>query len=667
MVIYDGNYNFLGMSEELLQKLGYDDINEFASYHRDFAELFEKEDKLIYNFENFSWIDFVLYGGANKDRAIIKTKSGEMIDAKIKIDEIALKDEFGGVEKLYSVKIIEKGKLQSNETKEQKNKKISLRSMLSDLDVKQPEPPKETQPQVTQEPQNDEKLDINLSFMKPLNTSEEPQQINKIEEKTIQPEDTQTTKPSFSLDFLDQNKKEEPKESPKKDEVVLNFFNSSAQEEDKKEEKETNSFDLGFLNTLQEEKNTLEKPQELKLEVPTPKIEPKIEPKMEQKVEPKIDLNLDKEEKKEQELSIDLNFLKKETTQEPEPVLVEKPAVEPTIKIEEEPFTPNIDLNFLKIDKDEPKQQEPKIEIEKQAPQEPTEPSINLNFLKDINKQEDEPKVEIKPQEKQEAEPTINLNIEPIVKPKEEPKIEPKPEPKQEQEQGQEPLIDLNFLKMDKKEDTQQKQEPQEPTINLNFLKQENNTEQNKELSTQNKTQIIQQIKEDIKEIDTKAHDDDDITINEALKSVLNIQQKEPTKPKDEPKKQPQIKIELPKKQPKITIEQPQPQTTQSSSDSSEFRFLENFDITVEEKKEILKDFLSDANYNLSAIENFAQKGDVESIKYLCVKVKSSADILGLHKVTSALQQLETVSNIDEATKLIKTTKEQLDAIKSKL
>jgi len=94
---------------------------------------------------------------------------------------------------------------------------------------------------------------------------------------------------------------------------------------------------------------------------------------------------------------------------------------------------------------------------------------------------------------------------------------------------------------------------------------------------------------------------------------------------------------------------------------------LENFDITVEEKKEILKDFLSDANYNLSAIENFAQKGDVESIKYLCVKVKSSADILGLHKVTSALQQLETVSNIDEATKLIKTTKEQLDAIKSKL
>jgi hypothetical protein len=57
MILYDDKHNFLGMSSHTLGFLGYEDIGDFLSLQKDFAELFVNREGFIYNFDNFNWID----------------------------------------------------------------------------------------------------------------------------------------------------------------------------------------------------------------------------------------------------------------------------------------------------------------------------------------------------------------------------------------------------------------------------------------------------------------------------------------------------------------------------------------------------------------------------------------------------------------------------------
>ncbi len=251
MVLYDGNYNFLGMSEKLLNKLGFDDLNEFNSYYKDFADLFEKENGFIYKFQNFSWIDFILYGGANKDTAIIKDKSNNRIKVRLNINEILLKEDIKGAEKFYSV-ILEDEEILSKEEEnniQNSQKPIDITSMLIDdsitkdtdtikqgiqtvkesvMDINVEEQQNHTMgmnkinnfedEDNSNTRQNSDDLSINLSFLNQNQDQNIKEDKNKIEKDS-----------SFSLDFFNNNKIQNPPQENIEKEQILKQQNNIEQ------------------------------------------------------------------------------------------------------------------------------------------------------------------------------------------------------------------------------------------------------------------------------------------------------------------------------------------------------------------------------------------------------------------------------------------------------
>ena len=106
LILYDKKSNFLGMSQTELFMLGFEDMEEFKSYHDDFANLFVEKPGYIFNFKNFSWIDYALHSGAPNKNVILKHKNGTEIEAKLNISEIYLIDNINESNVLYNIEII---------------------------------------------------------------------------------------------------------------------------------------------------------------------------------------------------------------------------------------------------------------------------------------------------------------------------------------------------------------------------------------------------------------------------------------------------------------------------------------------------------------------------------------------------------------------------------
>jgi len=711
LILYDESYNFLGMSEKILNKLGYDDLDEFCTYHRDFAELFEKQNGLIYNFENFSWIDFVLYGGANKDQAIVKTKTGDKIKAKIEIDEIRVKDDIIGVTKIFSVNLIEQGIIkETSSTIPITANKINLSAMLDEKDILKDDTP-EPKIEIVQEnslfgdvpktdttdkeqpiiqEQKEENIDINLSFIK----NEELK------------EDDKSTKPSFSFDFLkkdeDQDEKEDEQNKPqtppiveetpaqikedKEDDdqkVVLNFFNSTLDEE--KEEEKSQEEITPLQPQIQPQEQTIQ-PQE----TPLNDIKTEEEPKETKKDDKPflIDLNIlnkDKQDTKtpslddtqeDDEPKIELNFLKQDPQEESDSDLKSKTDSSPTINLnflkgkdEEETEEEENDL-YLKIKPTVAKEESDKdqddfsadiklFKIDAQKEEKQTKPEekspsidINMNFLKqDPDSVEDKNTQEDKAQEQEKDEPLINLNF---LKQEEEPTIEIEKQDKAPSD------LNLNFLKIDEQKEEKQEEKDENISINLDFFKKEAQEKQVLDIEPEKKSKIINKIKEDINEIDNQnKQKEEEIVINDALKSILNIvkpnEEKEDKKPKEPVikiiKEQKQEKPVKPTVQKPVTTAQPEKKVVQKSQpkikitqveneQTAKKELLPNLDISRAQKVEIIQDFINDATYNLSLISKYFELKDLESIKYLAVKIKSAAEILGLSDITNNVEQI---------------------------
>ncbi|MCR1810735.1 hypothetical protein [Sulfurospirillum sp. hDNRA2] len=105
MILYDKNGLFLGMGNQELYLLGYEDIEEFRNYHNDFADLFINKPGFIFKFKNFSWIDYALHSGTPNKRVLIKTKNGKELDTSLNINEIFLSKEINGCSTFFSVEL----------------------------------------------------------------------------------------------------------------------------------------------------------------------------------------------------------------------------------------------------------------------------------------------------------------------------------------------------------------------------------------------------------------------------------------------------------------------------------------------------------------------------------------------------------------------------------
>ena len=258
-----------------------------------------------------------------------------------------------------------------------------------------------------------------------------------------------------------------------------------------------------------------------------------------------------------------------------------------------------------------------------------SESLINLNFLKS-NENEQRNILEESKQESKQIENTKDLE-----------------KPEVNTTQTQTPTINLNFLKSDDKIE-----ESKNSILNINLLEEE---KQNQELSPKKKTKIIKQIKNDISEID-KSQKEEEYVINDALKSILKVEEKDNNDSKEN-----------------ITIEQKQHISIPSSKDivddkKTDFDFLPNINISLDEKKEILKDFINDASYNLKLIQKYLSSNDLNSINFLAIKIKSSAEILNLTDITKNLEKIiANHSNIENIQKQCNKLAKKIDLLKQYL
>ncbi len=524
MVLYDGNYNFLGMSEKLLNKLGFDDLNEFNSYYKDFADLFEKENGFIYKFQNFSWIDFILYGGANKDTAIIKDKSNNRIKVRLNINEILLKEDIKGAEKFYSV-ILEDEEILSKEeenTIQNSQKPIDITSMLIDDSIT-----KDTDT-IKQGIQTVKESVMDINVEKQQNHTMGMNKINNFED-----EDNSNTKQnsddlSINLSFLNQNQDQNIKEDKNKieeDSFSLDFFNNNKIQNPPQESIEKEQI-LKQQNNIEQNKFTSDNEISIKNDIDISPIQ------------------LDKSANKDEDSEIVLNFFKSNIDDDLDNKntlnILRENKLEETKERELDIYNSNnyednsnlSDLNFLKLDMDEStSRQESELGINLEAlknfrlnedkqefeeknkqkdfatPQKEKESdvkeklndiNIDLNFLKDENKQDETISSNFNNNIKKESnsnEADLNFEFD-FLKDAKINKMEEETKQKINTQNNQE--INLNFLKIEEERNNQNttqnlhqtqnitpsikdKESREEPQIDLNILKLDNLEEQNKQ------------------------------------------------------------------------------------------------------------------------------------------------------------------------------------------
>ncbi len=796
MVLYDKNHKFIGISSKTLSYLGYEDIKEFSSVHSDFANILVNQEGYIYNFSNFSWIDFILYSGSPNKSALATLKNGREVEVKLSIEEIYLPQEINGNSSFFAVHVTgevdvgeesyehtapkgifnldnlmpttdkENNKLEPQriedpkpietlnnndykldipqpiQTNEFENREFILDSSFEEQVNPTPQPKEETkkediptnfvepiigkeiQLETKVEDKRSEKDDFQLNFLK---TEKQELPTSEPKDKIITPieEEKKSTKDDFQFNFLKPEKQEKPILEPKEEteELSLNFLKPTTQKETQPEpkiEEVKNSEDdlqLNFLKTEKQEEPKVEVKEEivtpieekstkddfqlnfLKTEeektITPPKDEVVVQKKEEEKAE-ELSLNFLKpeneekipskpkeEDKKSGEDDFQLNILK--TDKQGESISQQK--VEIANPTEEQSVEDDFQLNFLKTDKQE--------EIVNTIKKEEKKEELSLNFLKPTTEKEiqTEPKIEEKKGIKEEEDFQFNFletekQEEPITQEKEE-IIDPKVEEKSIEEEED---FRLNFLRSnpykedseDIKEDTltPKSEESKEGMVQFNFLQNLNTETEEQTIDTDQKEQLINQIKNDIKEIDTKEDPikEDSQTglksLSSSLKSIFSRGEKENKKEEttanfslkseqkninqqnrdsledtsinimNQPLEEIESNLNLDLNEPLIqesselaTVKKSKPKIEiQPQNISVE---LQNLGLTQEDEYDLINDFVNDISVHLNLFNKLIANKNFDQAQYSLIKVKSSAEILNLDAIIISLNGIK--------------------------
>ncbi len=92
MLIYNYRKEFIGIDENTLRRLGYNNMDELKEDVADFADLFENRPGYIHNFKNFSWIDFIIHSEQDDIKARIRC-NGKIYSCGFKVENFFLTQE----------------------------------------------------------------------------------------------------------------------------------------------------------------------------------------------------------------------------------------------------------------------------------------------------------------------------------------------------------------------------------------------------------------------------------------------------------------------------------------------------------------------------------------------------------------------------------------------
>jgi hypothetical protein len=105
MVLYNKAGDFLGIDQDVLTLMGFEDMEDFKLHVADFADCFVPRAGYIYKFEKFFWIDYLLHGGVPSKKALLRLKSGKEIVVEVQINELFPLGKFENQEALYGVNL----------------------------------------------------------------------------------------------------------------------------------------------------------------------------------------------------------------------------------------------------------------------------------------------------------------------------------------------------------------------------------------------------------------------------------------------------------------------------------------------------------------------------------------------------------------------------------
>ncbi len=685
MILYDDKYNFLGMSSDTLSFLGYEDIGEFLSQHNDFANLFVNKEGYIYKFDNFAWIDFVLYSGSTNKKAAVTLKNGQEAEVSVSIKELFLAQNLEGAKKLFSVKIISDNFNEISKTpRDTSNIKKSIGGFsLGGLIKKEQKTEEES-----------------------LKEEEKSKFANLIEENKKSKE--KSNDEGFILNIADN-------ELLSKDEIKLDADETKSNDGD---------FKLNFLNA------------NVSIEDEVEEEEPVLDLLKSEETEEEPVLDLLKSEETEKEPVLDL--LKSEET-EKEPVL----DLLKSDETEEEPV-----LDLLKSDdvKEEPIIDEEKGNFKFNFPKNISNNKVELNFLKNIDTDEGEFNTVDENKQEISKEPMI-FNL--LNENKKNDNIEEKedtlafhlPDKDASKESTKEINNDssfsfkkakdpLSFLIDDDKEsktklDLEPKQEKIESDIankvtdseisflttqkesetfvneNIDFgLNSQTQTNEKKE-GLKNKKEIIKQIKKDIKEIDAQPNVSELTFITPIIQEqnpIVNLLKSEEVK--EEPVidllKSEEVKEDIEDKSFTSTLsslfnndeqESFEKVTESAKIDTIAQNFLndekkedlENFNslsslsslgLSADDEFYLMSDFISDTNESIVVMEEFIKTDSLDKINYPLIKIKSSAEILNLDAIIDVSNRIRKEcldKNSENVVKNIQTLREKIEFLEKNL
>ncbi len=602
MILYDQNFKFIGMSAETLTFLGYEDLEEFCSMHGDFADLFIKREGYIHKFENFSWIHYILYSGAANKKALIGKKNGGELSVEITIKEVFLNQAYDGLEKIYSVKLINENfttisKTDVHDQRSHQNSHFSLQNLTKDFNISQPDKQesKESKPLYEKPAISKPLLDIEKEFQAPKEEIKEPE-INLPEHSGFilgSFEDTQTKEDHQSEeidDFKEFEPKDEKNEILKIEENIKPFEHIPPKKEEEDEKSESSN--TAFFNAL---KNEQSKETALNLE--------------------NDNLKEVEEEQKPFELNFDLLKVEKSDTNEAKELkTVENKEPQNETSLDENEFS--LELFDIKSNENETKEADLKIdqnrskeslisqiksdikEIDQDVKEEPSEQKEAAMELKELLKidiaqndtktDETEKKkttVETKHDENETIEMKNQNNLLDFLK--KEPDEDDKKEP-----------VDIQTLNADKSlSETSQKENSFEETLKNVFAAADKNE------------------KNDDAEITfslVHENEDNDDKIARNQQSI----NKEPIKSDDNIELTPKMKTEI------------------------SLPSLGSLGLSKEEELDFIDEFLNDTQSTTALIEEYIKIDDFDNIKYSLIKIKSSAEILGFDAMIDIVKSL---------------------------
>ncbi len=690
MILYDEHYRFLGISNETLAFLGYEDLSEFLSLHNDFADLFQKRDGYVYKFENFSWIDFILYSGAGNKNGIIQLKNGEETEVKIHIKEIYLARPIEEATKLYSVKIISE----------------QFKQLAS-----------QTDPSVIQEEKQSPAL--NTFMTEPLN---EAQAVPKYPAKQIDV-DEEPNETIFSTPTEVSKEPREEEQAP----LILNFdaLESSSESSESEEKREETPSPANLFESSEEEPPPLfldlsqEKTEEENLSIPKESQQESEQPESEisflkleehtsvQSEEEPRDEILQSDSETESSTEFSLDFLKKSSVEENPSEEVEYTSEAPSFQsdhgvedLAENDYVDESESEKATIDDPDESQHEqiqPSLTIE--TPQDEQKEHIIEQIKHDLaeiddlqstteSTQEEEEKQEVCESEESEERPTSTQA--PSLDALKTFQIEETEEQKRQHSFSQ--TLKSLFKQSEKKEGTQEEDFSSEFQLKYRMDEESDSEQPSVSDDGTNFKPLFGELEEahlDISQTQeqTPAPQDE--------REHLRIETEDAILPKEEERSESLFNFDLLEKESieteeKTTISEPENEKSetiddeksvftknvsdaemeQEKSDTPLLHSMEGLGLPTEEAYTLLEDFVYESRTNIDMINNFIMNYDFDNILYCLIKIRGSAEVLNLNEIiqtTNAIKEASQKKEMDEVIKYTGALETQIDALEAKV